>query len=245
MTRQRICGALVLLSLGGVTSTRSAAQPQYEIFPISLVGQATSNGQGISASGNFVAGTSNNSALLWSELDGTVPLPGLGSPPRPFSLAQDVNDAGIVAGTGATTFFGSDPLPLIWTDATTVAQLPLPSGESIGRSYGINNNELVVGSVDGGSNEQAATFTTVGSSVITQTMPNGGRLRTAYAVNDAGRIVGQAVDPANAAVTKGFYLDPGSATATDIGALTSLGHNSAICLCRQRKRAYRRFQFLQ
>jgi hypothetical protein len=57
-------------------------------------------------------------------------------------------------------------------------------------------------------------------------MPDGGVLTTAYGVNDAGRIVGQALDPNNAAVTRGFYLDPGDTSATDIDALQ--GHNSAI-----------------
>ena len=228
MTRKNLCWVLVSIVTSIGISNRSWGQPQYNIVAISLPGQATSNGQGISASGNYITGTSNSTGVLWSELDGTVALPALTSPSRPFSLAQDVNDAGMAAGTGATTFFGSDPLPLIWSDAASVTPLPLPAGETIGRAFGINNSEQVVGSVDGGSNEQAATFSTIGSSVLTQTMPNGGLLRTAYAVNDAGRIVGQALDPSNPAVTKGFYLDPGSATATDIGALTSLGHNSAI-----------------
>ena len=204
------------------------AAPQYTIHAISLPGQANSNGQGVSPSGNYVTGTSNATAVRWTQGGGTVALPALASPSRPFSLAQAVNDNGVVVGTGATTFFGSSPLPLIWMDQFTVAQLPLPAGQTSGRAFGVNNSGLVVGSVNGGSLEQAATYTTGSGSVLTQTMPNGGVLKTAYAVNNAGRIVGQALDPNNAAVTKGFYLDPGDGTATDIGALTAFGHNSAI-----------------
>ncbi len=60
----------------------------------------------------------------------------------------------------------------------------------LGRAYAINNSNLVVGSVDGGSVEQAATYQAGGgAAVLTQTLA-GGTLRTAYGVNDSGRIVG-------------------------------------------------------
>ncbi len=225
--RFNVAALVAVVAIGGLTACpRVSAQPAYSITPIFLPGQANSNGQGISASGNFATGTSNSTGVIWDEVNGTVALAPLLS--RPFSLAQDVNDSGVVVGTGATTFFGSSPLPLIWTDPTTVAQLPLPAGQTLGRAFSVNNSGEAVGSVNAGSTEIAATYTTSSGSIISQTMPNGGILRTAYANNDAGRIVGQALDPTNAAVTKGFYLDPGDTTATDIGALTGLGHNSAI-----------------
>lgn len=220
--------ARMLPVLAAMPCANALAQPEYEIHAISLPGQANSSGQGVSPSGNYVTGTSNATAVIWTQSAGTVALPALTSPSRPFSLVQSINDSGIAVGTGATTFFGSSPLPIIWLDASTVALLPLPVGETAGRANSINNSGLAVGSVDGGSLEQAAVFTTPIPQVLPQTMPNGGVLRTAYAVNDAGRIVGQALDPTNAAVIKGFYLDPGDTVATDIGALTALGHNSAI-----------------
>ena len=225
MTHALAARTLLLASLTFATG-QALAQPEYEIFAISLPGQANSNGQGISPSGNFATGTSNNTAVLTTVGGGTIGLPALAS--RPFSLAQAVNDSGVVVGTGATTFFGSSPLPLMWTNTSTVVELPLPAGETLGRANGVNNAGLAVGSVDGGSLEQAATFSLAGSQVIAATMPNGGVLRTAFAVNGAGRIVGQALDPTNAAVLKGFFIDPGDRAATDIGALTALGHNSAI-----------------
>ncbi|MFK8015133.1 MAG: thrombospondin type 3 repeat-containing protein [Gammaproteobacteria bacterium] len=146
---------------------------------------------------------------------------------RPFSTPWAVNNSGIVAGIGATTFFGSDALPVYWI-GSTAAPLPLPDGETLGRAYGINNSALAVGSVNGGSLERAATFQVSGTGTILAQTLAGGVLTTAYDINDAGRIVGTALDPANAAVTKGFYLDSGDSEATDLGALTSLGHNSAI-----------------
>ncbi len=217
--------AAAALVTGGL-ATAVHAQPLYDIFAVSLAGQANSNGQGISASGNFATGTSNATAVQWTQSGGTVALSALGS--RPFSLPQSVNDFGVVVGTGATTFFGSSPLPLMWDAGGAVSQLPLPAGETLGRAFGVNNAGLAVGSVNGGSLERAATYTTGAGAIITQTMPNGGILRTAYGVNGSGRIVGQALNPNNAAVTNGFVLDPGDGTAIDIGALAGLGHNSAI-----------------
>ena len=203
-----------------------AAQPEYEIVSLGQMDEPVSGGQAVSSDGAFGAGFSDQDPFLW-ESDGTITV--LSSlPGRPFSIPWAVNDAGTIAGIGATTFFGSSPLPVIWKNDQTI-QLDLPPNESLGRAYGINNAELVVGSIDGGSAERAATFSESSAGMqITATLPGGGILRTAYGVNNAGRIVGQATDPSNAAVTKGFYIDDGDAEATDIGALTTLGHNSAI-----------------
>jgi hypothetical protein len=214
----------------GVVAARAAAQPQYNIVNLGPPPpDTTSSGAAVSPNGTYVSGFSSmtgaNHALLWTQAGGTVGLPSLAG--RNFNSANAVNNLGTAAGTAATTFFGSSPLPVIWKNGT-VAQLPLPGAETLGRVNGINLSELAVGSVNGGSTERAATFSVGGSGVIPQTLPNGGVLRTAFGVNDAGRIVGQGTDPNNAAVTTGWYLDPGDATATDIGALTTLGHNSAI-----------------
>ena len=216
---------IIALLLTNLFASNLVAQPEYEIISLGQIGEENSGSQAVSPSGQFVTGFSDQLSFLWSGDTGVLSLQPL--PTRPFNIPNGVNDAGVIAGTGATTFFGSSALPAIWS-IDSVALLPLPSGETIGRANDINNADLVVGSVDGGSAEQAATFTPGGTgAVLTQTL-NGGTLRTAFGVNDAGRIVGQALDPNNAAVIKGFYLDDGDAEATDIGALVSIGHNSAI-----------------
>ncbi len=215
--------SFVLLAAAG---SELSAQVEYSILPLSLTGQQFSNGSALSNSGTYATGTSDAGGILWDATDGIRNLPAHSD--RAFTSPNAVNDMGVVVGTGAATFFGSNPLPLIWTDGTTVAALPLPAGQTIGRANSVNNAGQAVGSVNGGSLEAAARFSTTSSSVITETLPNGGRLTTAFGINNAGRIVGTALDPNNAAVTKGYYLDPGAATATDIGALTDRGHNSAI-----------------
>jgi uncharacterized membrane protein len=221
MTRLMMAGLL----WGLLLPLTSYAQPQYEIISLGLAGESVSGGQAISEDGQFAAGFTNNDPFLWQSGPGSTGLPSAAG--RPFSTPWGVNNAGTIAGIGATTFFGSDALPILWQKGAAIP-LSLPSGQTLGRAYAINNSDLVVGSVNGGSLEQAATFTPGGpGTILTQTLA-GGVLRTAYGVNDAGRIVGQALDPNNAAVIKGFYLDPGDTQASDVGALTGLGHNSAI-----------------
>ncbi|CAN5399629.1 hypothetical protein BH09PLA1_BH09PLA1_34880 [soil metagenome] len=227
------CAAVAVAITSAAVLTPASAAPNYNIISLGVVvaGDTSGTGTGVSPNGQYVTGYSGNNtgnhALLWQSGTGSTPLPNLTSPARAYNMPQSVNNSGTAAGTSATTFFGSSPLPVMWKNNTATA-FPLPGGQTIGRAFSINGTETAVGSVDGGSTEAAARFTMGGSSVLTQTMPNGGVLKTAYGINDAGRIVGQALDPANAAVTKGFYLDPGDSTATDIGALSTLGHNSAI-----------------
>ncbi len=202
-----------------------AGQPAYEIVSLGISGEVNSGAQAVADGGHFVAGFSDSNAFRWQSGGSSVALPSLAT--RPFSTPWAVNDAGVVAGIGATTFFGSNALPVFW-QVGTAAELPLPAGETLGRAFGINTANLAVGSVNGGILERAATFQVGGSGAILAQTLAGGVLTTAYAVNDAGRIVGTALDPTNAAVTKGFYLDVGDSEASDMGALTSLGHNSAI-----------------
>ena len=202
-----------------------AQQPQYEIISLGLVGETFSGGQTVSENGQFASGFSGDDPFLWQTGVGSSALPSASG--HPFSTPWGINNSGTIVGVGATTFFGSNAIPVSWQNGIATA-LGLPSGESLGRACAINNSGMVVGSVDGGSNEQAAIFSLSGNGmVLTQTL-NGGTLRTAYGINDAGRIVGQALDTSNAAVTHGFYLDPGDSEAHDVGALTALGHNSSI-----------------
>ena len=203
----------------------SAQPPQYEIISLGVVGESFSGGQTISENGQFAGGFTNDDPFVWQSTGGTTGLPSASG--QPFSTPWGINNSGTMVGIGATTFFGSNAIPVAWQNGTATV-LGLPTGEALGRAYAINNNGMIVGSVDGGSTEQAAMFSLSGAGVVlTQTL-GGGTLQTAYGINDAGRIVGLALDPNNAAVIHGFYLDPGDTAAHDIGALTALGHNSSI-----------------
>lgn len=233
LSRVRAFAFTLLCIFVALTScvTAALAAPMYNIISLGVAqsGDTTSTGLGVSPNGTYVSGFSSistaNHGLLWTQQTGTTPLPAV--PAHSFSIPNAVNNNGVVGGTGATTFFGSSPLPILWKNGNVI-QLPLPPGQTLGRVNSVNLAERAVGSVNGGNLEAATVFAESGSQVITQTLPNGGMLRTAFGINDAGRIVGQGLDPTNAAVTKGWYLDPGDATAHDIGALTAEGHNSAI-----------------
>ena len=219
----------MLIALAAPTTGR--ARPPYRIVDLGVVDPADSGSQafGISAGGGVVTGRSlgstGSSAFLWTRQGGLVGLPNLTSPSRPFGQGSAANDQGTIVGTGASTAFGSSPLPLIWQDGA-VSPLPLPAGQTLGRAYGLNNAGVAVGSVGSGNGEVGAIYAGESASVITTTTDNGSFIRTAFAINDAGLVVGFGIDPNNAARNVGFLYDSASDTAGEVGALP--GMNGAI-----------------
>lgn len=217
--------AAVLLHTSGLR----AAPPQYAIFDLGVVGMSDGASQGFRVSPSGIAtGRSVGSptrAFTWTEGGGLVGLPNLASPARAFSAGNGVNDAGVVVGTGATTAFGSSPLPLMWQGGV-VAQLPLPAGQTLGRANDVNASNVAVGSVNAGSLEAGVIYSGGSASVITQTTPSGCFIRTAFALNNAGLVCGQGIDPNNAARNVGFVYDSNTNTAFEVGALP--GHNGAL-----------------
>src|SRR5262245_47425119 len=197
----------------GLLSGDSASQGNF----ISPGGIAT----GRSVTGNFTA----TRAYSWTQAGGIVALPNLSNPARNFGVGNGVNDNGVVVGTGSTTSFGSNPLPLIWQGGV-VTQLPLPAGQTLGRATAVNSSNVAVGSVNSGSAEVGAMYAGGVGTVITQTTSNGSFLRTAFGINNAGRIVGFGIDPNNAAVNVGYVLDTATGTAFSVGALP--GFNGAL-----------------
>lgn len=204
-----------------------AGGPQYTIVDLGLVQPNDSASQGFGISNNgFVTGRSVGNptqAYLWSINGGLSGLPNFAG--RPFSVGNGVNNAGVVVGTGSTTLFGSDPLPLIWQNGVA-SQLVLPGGFTLGRANDINNINIAVGSVGSGSQEVGVMYANGGATVIDQTTSGGAFLRSAFAINDAGLVVGFGIDPNNAARNVGFVYDSNTNTAFEVGALD--GANGAI-----------------
>ena len=203
--------------------------PHYQIVDLGLVNASDtgSQGYGISSGGGLVTGRSlgntGSSAFGWTEEDGLVGLSNL--PAHPYGVGNAANDHGTIVGTGSTTFFGSSPLPVIWQDGA-VAQLPLPAGQTFGRAYGLNNADVAVGSVGSGNGEVGVIYTTDSASIITTTTENGSYVRTAFAINDSGLVVGFGIDPNNAARNVGFLYDSVNDIAGEVGGLP--GMNGAI-----------------
>ena len=207
---------------------RPMGTPQYQIFDIGVlqVGDEASQGFGVSRAGIAVGRSLSNNgsqAFTWTLNGGLVGLPNLAG--RSYCVSNSANDTGIVVGTGATSPFGSDRLPVIWQNGV-VSQLPLPVGQTLGDANSVNASNVAVGSVNAGSDQRGVIYDGGSATLITQTTTNGSFFLTAFGINDSGRIVGQGIDPQNAARNVGIVYDIGQSMAFEVGALP--GANGAL-----------------
>lgn len=203
-------------------------QPQYQIFDIGVVLAADTASQGFGVSpGGIAVGrsvrTGGAQAFTYNFGSAITGLPNLAG--RAFCVSNGANDSGKVAGTCASTLFGTSRLPVLW-DNGSVFQFTLPPGETLGDANDINASGTAVGSVDSGSLQQAVIYFGPNATVITQTTSNGSFFNTAFGVNDAGRVVGTGIDPNNAARNVGMVFDIGQSSAFEVGALP--GANGAL-----------------
>lgn len=209
----------------------SQAAPQYAITDLGVVaGDSLSQGMRISAggvaTGRSIASSGSARAFTWTKAGGMTGLPNLSTPTRNYGVGNGANDSGTVVGTAGTTLSGSNPLAFMWKNGT-VTQLAMPAGQTVSRANSVNNSDVVVGSMGGGSSERAAIWSGGTGSVITATTANGSYGITAYGVNDAGMVCGYGVDPNNAARNVGFMYNSVTGQAFEVGALA--GKNGAIC----------------
>jgi hypothetical protein len=212
----------VEITKGENTVFGTAVLPQYQIVDIGIVqaGDSASQGFGVSTGGIGVGRsvrTGGAQAFTWTPGGGIVGLPNLSG--RTFCVSNGANNTGGVAGTCASTLFGTSRLPVIWQNGV-VSQLPLPAGETLGDANDINAAGIAVGSVDSGVAQQAVIYNGANATVITQTTSTGCVFFTAFGINDSGRIVGQGIDPNNAARNVGIVYDNGSSSAFEVGALS-------------------------
>jgi uncharacterized membrane protein len=218
--------AAVFLAVAPMPATK-AGTPQYQIYDIGVIdaGDNASQGFGVSHTGTAVGRsirTGASQAFSWTLQGGIVGLPNLSG--RNYAVANSVADQTAV-GTASSTLFGSDRLPIKWFNGV-VSQLPLPPGETLGDANSVNFSGIAVGSVDAGTNQRGAIYTGGGGGIITRTTPTGCFFVTAFGINDSGRVVGQGIDPNNAARNVGIVYDIGSNDAFEVGALP--GFNGAL-----------------
>jgi len=206
----------------------TAATPQYQIYDIGVVqvGDTASQGFGVShaaiAVGRSIR-TGGSQAFSWTLKGGIVGLPNLSG--RGYAVSNSANDNGIVVGTAATTLFGSSRLPVIW-DNGVVSQLPLPGGQTLGDANSVNASNVAAGSANSGSFQRGVIYSGGSATIITQTTVNGCYFLTALGINDSGRVVGQGIDPQNAARNVGMVYDIGQSMAFEVSALP--GMNGAL-----------------
>lgn len=213
---------------GSSRTATLAAAPQYQIFDIGVVQAGDTASQGFGASTGGVAvgrsvRTGGAQAFTWTLGGGIVGLPNLAG--RAFCVSNGANNTGIVAGTCASTLFGTSRLPVVWQNGA-VSQLPLPMGETLGDANDVNSSGVAVGSINSGSLQRGVVYSGANATVITQTTSNGSFFLTAFGVNDSGRVVGTGIDPNNAARNVGMVYDIGSSSAFEVGALP--GANGAL-----------------
>jgi len=211
-----------------IVTTATAGNPQYQIYDIGVIdaGDDASQGFGVSHGGIAVGRsirTGGSQAFTWTLNGGIVGLPNLAG--RSHAVSNNANDSGVVVGTAATTLFGTGRLPVIWQNGA-VSQLPLPPGETLGDANSVNASTVAVGSVDAGISQRGVIFSGGNATVITQTTPTGSFFLTAFGINDSGRVVGQGIDPNNAARNVGIVFDIGQNVAFEVGALP--GFNGAL-----------------
>jgi uncharacterized membrane protein len=225
---QFIAFTVALLSVA-IIPAATATTPQYQIYDIGVidVGDDASQGFGVSHGGVAVGRsirTGGSQAFSWTLQGGIVGLPNLAG--RNHAVANSAIEH-VVVGTAATSLFGTDRLPIKWLDGV-VSQLPLPPGETLGDANSVNFSGIAVGSVDAGSNQRGAIYLGSGGGLITRTTPTGCFFVTAFGINDLdrARIVGQGIDPNNAARNVGIVYNIGDNDAFEVGALP--GFNGAL-----------------
>src|SRR6266850_6879653 len=207
-----------------IVSAATATTPQYQIYDVGVIdpGDDASQGFGVSHGGIAVGRsirTGGSQAFTWTLNGGIIGLTNFAG--RNHAVSNSENDNGVVVGTAATTLFGSTRLPVIWQSGA-VSQLPLPPGEALGDANSVNASNVATGSVDAGSNQRGAIYSGGSGTIITQTTANGSFFVTAFGINDSGRVVGQGIDPNNAARNVGIVYDIGQNTAFEVGALPGL-----------------------
>lgn len=244
MDRKRFFDVLVVLSFL-IAATPLVAQKSvdvgptpvphpYRIFEIGVVqmGDTATQGFGVSSGGVGLGRsvrTGGAQAIVASPPLLTEGLPNLAG--RAFCVSNASYGQNVV-GTCASTLFGTSRLPVIWQSGA-VSQLPLPAGETLGDANDVNFSGTAVGSVNGGSLQRAVIYSGTSASVITQTTSNGSFFVSAFGINDGGRVVGNGIDPNNAARNVGMVFDIGSTAAFEVGALPGMNGALAFAVSEQ------------
>lgn len=236
---------LTLLALGGIFwawqmpaspsfaagSEQALGAPRYHIFDIGVIqtGDTASQGFGVSPDGvavgrSFRPSNTGAQAFTWSPGSGLVGLPNLAG--RNFAVANGASAGGsLVVGTAATTSFGSGRLPVAWQNGA-VAQLPLPSGQTLGDAFAVHpTSGVAVGSVNSGNDQRAVIYDGANTRVISATTSTGCFFVTGYGIK-GDLVVGIGWDPANAARNVGMVHNMSTGTSFEVGALN--GANGAI-----------------
>lgn len=205
-----------------------ASMPQYRVVDLSLYpstpGATGVRALSVSQNGQYITGTANipggqlpflqgpvGSSVLYTSIPGA---PNGGT----YMQGQAVNDNGVMALTsGNSGVLPSGGVPFIYNSVTgTVTSLPLPPENSVPGSFGYGgrattiNNSLDVGGYIGAGTTKAVVWHMGGGTPYMETLgalDDGGQMTTVNGMSNSGWIVGEAVDPNNAARTRSYARD--------------------------------------
>jgi len=103
-----------------------------------------------------------------------------------------VNEGGVIAGYSDDA--ASIARPVVWTDTGMIA-LPVPPGAADGQARDINGQGTAVGFYHPSGTEQRAIAWPASGGAVDLPACSGGTMTTAYAINDAGVVVGSCTIP--------------------------------------------------
>ncbi|HEX6811792.1 MAG TPA: hypothetical protein VF384_09245 [Planctomycetota bacterium] len=122
-----------------------AAQHPYQLVDLGVLpGASGSVGRGISPDGRRIVGWSGNTAFVWEEGVGMLPLPML--PGYSFAAARDVDSHGNVVGTMGLEVTGPAPARAVrWNPGGTITNLGTIGGGRFSMAFGINDLGQIAG----------------------------------------------------------------------------------------------------
>src|SRR5579871_1652143 len=180
---------LALLSC--VVMTNAAIAQQYTVVNLGVLNSGDGGSRATAVSNlGVVTGWSGGQyqSFTWTQHGGMAPLPKWTT--YPYAFSQAINSSGLIGGYVQNGFNGAYK-PALWSNGT-VNVIPQLAGTTGGKIFSISENGYMAGFENGNSGNDTA-FRYDGSTIISLgVLPSGETLNDAYAVSNAGQVVGQA-----------------------------------------------------
>lgn len=229
-TSTSLVAALLLVAGNGVVL---AAAPKYTIIDLGQISPETAyatQGVNISASGIIVGRTLNGqtgaSVAFTSQTPGgsltalsnTIAVPGGTTLNRNHAIAYGANSSGVAVGASFSNGRLSGAVPVVWDSQGHATRLQLTAAAgNTGSAYDLNASGIAVGAINGGNLRRAQIWDTqTGAASSVPLTAEGNYMATAVAINDAGLIAGQGIDPSNGARNVAMVYDLKTGVNTEI-----------------------------
>ncbi|MDH5300544.1 MAG: hypothetical protein OEW58_04205 [Gammaproteobacteria bacterium] len=198
-----------------LASPALAQDPQYSITDLGPIGYLTDeyntainqtlqvNDNGLVVGSTWAADSTQRAVVFEAGSSQFSQLPSTSS-----AAANGVNNAGVAVGwykDSSQTIVACQWKKI--SGSWTLQPLPLLSGYSSSKAWAINDNGVIVGSVNDGSNDYAAYWPNASANPI---LIAGGFVGAAYGINNQGKISGISGKVGNYSQSNGFVWQPGN-----------------------------------